>query len=325
MSGPNNRSVSSPLIIPARPDPRVAGVFAWYVARMFAKKFAAIRLANGSGAVMRSVADHPGPLVVLLNHGSWWDPLIAFHLSRVFVPGRAGRAPMEAQMLRKFGFFRKLGIFGIDPDAPGADVAFLEAMTEFFASNQKPTLWITPQGQFADVRTPVRIRPGAAALAARWERTAGAKSPVRVLSVALEYGFWVDQKPEIFMRFEEVTRPGGGGTGRNAETRVEAQSESDPTTNTLGSVESAAGGSVGGPALSTASSSASSTARWLRAMTAHMRSNAETLSKLVIAREPSAFENLIGGDHAATGRVHPVYDAFLRLTGRSGKVEAKQR
>ncbi|MEL7474402.1 MAG: hypothetical protein AAGK04_13875, partial [Planctomycetota bacterium] len=53
-------------------------------------------------------------------------------------------------------------------------------------------LWITPQGEFADVRTELRVRPGVAAMAASLD------NPV-VIALAVEYAFWVDQKPEIFL------------------------------------------------------------------------------------------------------------------------------
>jgi hypothetical protein len=44
------------------------------------------------------------------------------------------------------------------------------------------------------------LRPGVAALASRFP-------DCRVLSVAVEYTFWLDQKPEAFLRVREIARP----------------------------------------------------------------------------------------------------------------------
>jgi hypothetical protein len=112
---------------------------------------------------------------------------------------------MDVEQLRKFGFFRRLGLFGVDPSDARSYSAMVAYVLERFASESRPTLWITPQGSFADVREPVRMRPGAAAIAARTPR-------VRVLSVAMEYGFWLDQKPELFVRAAVVSPPASPST-----------------------------------------------------------------------------------------------------------------
>ena len=64
----------------------------------------------------------------------------------------------------------------------------------------QPTLWVTPQGRFCDVREEVTLRPGAAAIAAR-------HPGVMVACVALEYVFWGDPKPELLIRFEPCPAP----------------------------------------------------------------------------------------------------------------------
>jgi hypothetical protein len=112
---------------------------------------------------------------------------------------------MDIEQLRKFGFFRRLGLFGVDPSDTRSFPAMCEYVLARFGSETRPTLWITPQGTFADVREPVRMRPGAAAIAAR------AKN-VRVLSVTLEYAFWLDQRPEIFVRASGVPAPASPST-----------------------------------------------------------------------------------------------------------------
>ncbi len=194
-------------VVPGAYDARFVRFFAWYVRRMFASKFHAFRVATGTRHVLASLADHSGPAIVVMNHSSWWDPLVALMLGHHLCPLRTGCAPMDARELAKFGILKKLGIFGIAPD----DARSLPAMSRYvldrFTTDPRATLWITPQGRFMDPREPVVLRPGAAAIAAR-------ASNVRVVSLAVEFAFWVDQKPEVFTRLAEVPVPASPSTAR---------------------------------------------------------------------------------------------------------------
>lgn len=194
-------------VIPGAYSPRFARFFGWYLERLFASRMNAVRVARredgGSTATALSELDgHAGPVLVLLSHSAWWDPLVGLLLARRYLPSRSGCAPMEAEQLRTFGFFRRLGLFGIDPDDPRSLSQMLTYVQGCFAREARPTLWLTPQGAFADVRTPVVLRPGAAAVAAR---TPG----VKVAAVSMEYGFWLDQRPEVFLRVDRVEPPPG--------------------------------------------------------------------------------------------------------------------
>jgi 1-acyl-sn-glycerol-3-phosphate acyltransferase len=198
-------SAQSSPVVPGAYDARFVRFFAWYVRRMFAGKFHAFRIATGTRQVLASLADHAGPAIVVMNHSSWWDPLVALMLGHHLCPLRTGCAPMDSRELAKFGILKKLGIFGIDPD----DARSLPAMSRYvldrFSTDQRATLWITPQGRFMDPREPVVLRPGAAAIAAR-------ASKVRVVSLSVEFAFWVDQKPEVFTRLAEVPAPASPST-----------------------------------------------------------------------------------------------------------------
>jgi 1-acyl-sn-glycerol-3-phosphate acyltransferase len=190
-------------VIPGKYTPRFVRVFGWYVERrLVPKKFHGAWAARGSGAALAGVDAFEGPVLVVMNHAAWWDPLVCLLVQRRWMPSRTSCAPMEADQLAKFGFFRKLGLFGIDPDDPASLEAMGSYVAERFARDRRPTLWITPQGRFVDVRDPIEIRPGAASIAAR---TPG----LRVFSLAVEYGFWVDPRPELFLRVAEVPGPSG--------------------------------------------------------------------------------------------------------------------
>lgn len=188
-------------VIPARHDARFARVFLWYTRRLLAKKFHAVHVAKGTRDLPAAFDAHAGPVVLVLNHAAWWDPLVALVVGHTLLPRRTGIAPIDADQLARFKFFRKLGLFGIDPDHPGAMPALLDYTLAWCKAQPRPTVAITPQGRFADVREPVRIRPGAAALAARLGPAA------RVLVLTIEYAFWQSQRPEIFLRFAEAAPP----------------------------------------------------------------------------------------------------------------------
>lgn len=189
------------LLIPASYSPTITKYFARWVRRMFKKSFHAVRVVPEHCQTIAELQQADTPAIVLLSHTSWWDPLISLTLHDHHGPGREPLAPMDASQLLKFGFFKKLGIFGIQPDNPESLQAMGEYVRGRFAANPRATLWITPQGRFVDPRDPIELRPGAAALAA--------KTPnVRVLALAIEYAFWTDQKPEVFLRFEPCATPG---------------------------------------------------------------------------------------------------------------------
>jgi 1-acyl-sn-glycerol-3-phosphate acyltransferase len=181
-------------------DERFIKFFAWYVRRMFRKSFHALRIAKGTRDSLASLAGHRGPVIVVMNHSSWWDPLVALMVGRELCPQRTGCAPMDARELAKFGMLRKLGIFGIDPDDAKSLPAMSRYVLDCFAREPMATLWITPQGRFMDVRDAIALRPGTAAIAAR-------APGVRCVSLAIEYAFWVDQKPEVFTRLADVPTP----------------------------------------------------------------------------------------------------------------------
>ncbi|MBL0926566.1 MAG: lysophospholipid acyltransferase family protein [Phycisphaerales bacterium] len=192
---------AQPDLIPAKPSAWFFRFFSNYSRRLMGKRFNAVRIASGTERVLAGLDARDGPAIVLLSHSSWWDPLLSLVLAHGLTPRRTHGAPMDREQLSKFGIFRKVGIFGIDPDDPVSMRAMLDYVAAWFGREARPTLWITPQGRFTDVRDPVVIRPGAAALAARTR-------PAAVVSCAIEYGFWQDQRPECFVRLAEVPPPG---------------------------------------------------------------------------------------------------------------------
>lgn len=198
---PGSATVASDRLLPDQYSPRIAPVFTWYVTRkLIPGTFHAVRIVTDGLDLARSANGWDHPLLIAMNHQSWWDPMIGLALADTFWPARRGIAPMDATQLVKFPILRKIGIFGIHPDDPASMNAMGDFVAQRFQELPRPTLMLTPQGQFADLRAPLVIRPGTAALAARF-------TTCRVLSVSIEYTFWLDKKPEVLLRVQEVPRP----------------------------------------------------------------------------------------------------------------------
>ena len=165
-------------------------LFTWYSRRYIRKHFHTIR-------VSRAGVPHTSagwPLVVYSNHASWWDPLLGLILREEFFPNRDTFSPMESTMLRRYGFFRKLGFFGVEQKTRRGAVQFLR-IAQAVLHSPNNILAITPQARFADVRErPIRFASGLGHLASRVPKA-------HFTPLAIEYVFWEERLPEVLVRF----------------------------------------------------------------------------------------------------------------------------
>jgi 1-acyl-sn-glycerol-3-phosphate acyltransferase len=244
-------------------------LFASRLPGMFGKSFNAVRFARGSAAVLEQTARTDGPIVLASNHQSWWDPLVGFLLHDRWFRGRPVLSPMDRTQLAKFGFFRKLGVFGVDPDDAAGLRPFVRYVEERFAAEPRSVLMLTPQGEFVDPRRPVKVRPGIAMVMARAPGAAA-------LAATVEYVFWNDRRPEVLVLVSRVDAPADAGSVR----------------------------------------------AWEAAFDDAMNRNAAELARLSTARDATAFDTVVGGGGA---RTHPVYDLWLRITGRNPSIEVAHR
>ena len=171
--------------------------FTWYSRRYLCRHFHSLRVSlNGlppGGAQW--------PLVIYGNHASWWDALVGLVVKDEFFSGRTGFAPIEATMLERYKFFRKLGFFGVEQGTRRGACQFLRT-AETILRTPDSLLVITPQGRFADVRErPACFEAGLGHLATRVERAV-------FLPMATEFVFWEERLPEILMRFGEPVEVG---------------------------------------------------------------------------------------------------------------------
>ncbi len=171
-------------------SPWLFRVFRWYATRYVARHFHAVRISRrGPLPVL------PGcPVVVVLNHPSWWDPLIATVVTASLPAARRHHAPIEAAGLAQYPFLERLGFIGFESDTTAGARLFLRKSLAILGRRDS-ILWITAQGQFADPRRrPTLLRPGVGHLARRLDGAV-------VIPMAIEYPFWDDRCPEVLLRF----------------------------------------------------------------------------------------------------------------------------
>ncbi|MCW5551977.1 MAG: lysophospholipid acyltransferase family protein [Verrucomicrobiae bacterium] len=179
------------------PTPEVSkwllNLFSWYSRRYLQRHFHSFRVSK----TVQSPANLHVPLVVYSNHASWWDPLVGLLLARECFPGKSVFAPMDAAALERYGFFKRLGAFGVEQGTRRGAAQFLLAARSILQQAEN-ILWLTPQSRFADARErPVGFKPGIGHLPNRLPH-------LQFLPVGIEYVFWEERLPEILIRFGEL-------------------------------------------------------------------------------------------------------------------------
>jgi 1-acyl-sn-glycerol-3-phosphate acyltransferase len=187
MPQPSDRFGRDPV---ALRSPARCRFFTTVMRRQMRAGFKAVRLA------------HPGPpdvaedrpLMVYSNHPAWWDPAFFIVLADRLFSARESYGPIDAVMLERYRFMRRIGIFGVTQDSPRGASEFLRT-AERIVDDPRRMLWITAQGEFTDPRErPVALRSGAARLMTR-------RPEVVAVPLALEYPFWTEKRPEALALF----------------------------------------------------------------------------------------------------------------------------
>jgi len=132
------------------------------------------------------------PSVIYANHSSWWDGLIAFHISQRIKADSF--IMMEEKQLRKLFLFRKLGAFSVVRENPRKAIESLNYAINLLKADQTRTLWIFPQGEIlpSDIR-PIKFYNGLSRIAQQIDNCI-------VTSIAIRYEFLGNYKPDIFVK-----------------------------------------------------------------------------------------------------------------------------
>jgi 1-acyl-sn-glycerol-3-phosphate acyltransferase len=165
-------------------------LFTWYSRRYLRRHFHSLRVS----LMGLPPANLNRPTVIYSNHASWWDPLVGLVLRQEFLARQKLFAPMDATALERYGFFKRLGAFGVEQGTRRGAARFLRTAQRIL-QQEDSVLWLTPQSRFADARErPVRFKQGIGHLP-------GYAKGVCFIPVAIEYVFWEERLPEILVRF----------------------------------------------------------------------------------------------------------------------------
>lgn len=168
--------------------------FRKYARRYVRKHFHAVRLSK-AGAAFPPAGE---PVLLVLNHPAWWDPLVGIVLSEAFA-GRDQFAAIDAVAVNQYRFFARLGFVGVDTTSLRGAAAFLRT-GQAVLNEPNRVFWVTAQGRFSDVRErPLALRSGVGHLTARLGHGV-------VVPLALEYAFWEERTPEALARYGKPIR-----------------------------------------------------------------------------------------------------------------------
>ncbi len=180
-------------MIPASKPAFYASYVPGYVRRYLARSFHAVHLL---GPAPQLEDDGKTPLLVCMNHSSWWDVLLAFYLDERFLKWER-YGVMDEEQLRRYRLFNGLGMIGVDRSSLRGAREFV-TYAESLLKGQRRALWLTPQGaMLSPYSRPIRFQPGLAHLAERL-------GCFYMLRVTLHYEFWDDKQPEAFVAFAPI-------------------------------------------------------------------------------------------------------------------------
>ena len=183
-------------MIPAAKSPLFEAWFLRHVQGRLRGAFSSLRVA---GAAHVTAAAAEAPLLWIGNHTSWWDPLVAYHLSGSYFR-LDGHAMMDARNLRKLPFFARIGAFGVDLEDPADGARSLRYAAKLLDAPRRMVL-VFPQGTERPItERPLRFKPGSGEVSRLAPRC-------RVIPFALRYDMASEERPRILVRFGEALTP----------------------------------------------------------------------------------------------------------------------
>ncbi|NLP49427.1 lysophospholipid acyltransferase family protein [Bacillus sp. RO1] len=133
------------------------------------------------------------PALFIVNHSTWWDALVVFHLNQIIIK-QESYVMMHEKGIREFPFFRKIGAFSVNRDNPKDIVRSMKYAKERL--NDGKTLWLFPQGdeRHLEIR-PLGFLPGAMHITKNTD--------IPIVPVSLYYTFTGERKPEVYIKLDE--------------------------------------------------------------------------------------------------------------------------
>lgn len=136
----------------------------------------------------------------LINHSSWWDPLIIFHLNDQVV-GSNGFGMMSEEGINRHSFFRKIGAFSINPNNRRHLIDSLNYSTHLLAANN--AVWMFPQGEEQHTeKQPLQFFTGAAYIANKLP-------DVNIVPITIYYSLEHTRRPNAYISIGNLIKQDG--------------------------------------------------------------------------------------------------------------------
>lgn len=178
-------------------------VVKWWVRYQIRKQFHAVMLEDKSGVEWKTSRES---VILCLNHTNWWDGFIALFLSEQHL-GYPLWLMQEEEHLERYGFFRKLGVFGVER-RNGSDALGGIRKTLRILQRERQAICIFPQGKLCHPDEKISCMRGVPWLQG--------KSGVRAIPVWLQMEWFVESRPTILIRLGKPLEPGANAEDLSA-------------------------------------------------------------------------------------------------------------
>ncbi len=132
------------------------------------------------------------PVVVCANHSNWWDGFLAAATTDM-LSGRRFWLLQQEEHLRRYDWFRRCGVIGIDLRGGTGALPGLRRALGVLQEDPHAFLWIFPQGRLTHPAEPIEVKPGARFLAKH--------SGALMLPVIIRYDWQGGARPSIWLRW----------------------------------------------------------------------------------------------------------------------------
>jgi 1-acyl-sn-glycerol-3-phosphate acyltransferase len=179
-------------MIPARHERWAEWLFYRYVRRLLRRSFHRLRLLGELPGL-----DPTKPLLIVPNHGTWWDGFFVYLLNRLLF-GRRLHLMMLEEQLARYGFFQRVGAFGIRPGLPRSVLDTLRYSAGVL-QDARNALCVFPQGELRyHALRPLGFRRGLERILSLCGK------PVQLLPLGIRCELLADQRPEAFFLADRI-------------------------------------------------------------------------------------------------------------------------
>jgi 1-acyl-sn-glycerol-3-phosphate acyltransferase len=136
-------------------------------------------------------ADSNRSTLYYMNHASWWDALIPFLLNEYHFRQNA-RALMDLHQLKRYPFFRKIGVFSVDRENARSALHSLNRTREWL-EGENNSIYLFPQGGIRNEFSPIVFEHGIGWLAKSCRNC-------DIVPLAIHINSVRGDKPDLFLR-----------------------------------------------------------------------------------------------------------------------------